>query len=327
MKRREVITLLGGAAAAWPLAARAQQSASPVIGFLGSETPELFAGRMRAFRQGLDETGYVEGRNVTVEYRWALGQSDRLPALAADLVPRRVSVIVTPGESAALVAKAATTVIPIVFRIAGDPVALRLVARLNRPGGNVTGVTGLNVEIGSKRLQVLHELIPAATNIALLVNPTNPSVADANVRDLKLAASRLGLKVHVVRASSEGEFDTAFAALSEARAQALVIGNDIFFATRSKQLAALSARYAVPTISAYRAFAEAGDLVSYGVDIADQYRLAGIYTGRVLHGENPSDMPVQQPTKFEMVINLKTAKTLGLEVPPTLLALADEVIE
>jgi len=324
--RRAFITLFGGAAAAWPLAARAQQ-AIPVIGVLGSETPEVFAGRFAAFRQGLAEAGWTERRNVGFEHRWAYGQTDRLPALAADLVTHQVSVILAPGESAALAAKAATASIPIVFRIAADPVAMGLVASLNRPGGNITGVTGLNVEIGAKRLQVLQELVPAAKKIAVLVNPTNPSVADTNVRDLKLAASKLGLEVAVLSASTEDELEGVFVALVERGAHALVIGNDIFFATRAKQLATLSQRHAVPTISAYRAFAQAGDLASYGVAIPEQYRLAGNYVGRILKGEKPAEMPVQQPTKFELVINLKTAKSLGLTVPPTLLATADEVIE
>ena len=330
MKRREFIALLGGGGlllAAKVKRARGQQAAMPVVGLLGSETPDLFAGRLRAFRQGLGEAGYVEGRNVRFEYRWAHGQSERLPALAADLVAQRVSVMLTPGESAALAAKAATATIPIVFRIAADPVAMGLVASLNRPGGNVTGVTGLNVEIGTKRLQVLHELVPAAKRIAVLVNPANPSVADPNIRDLEQAARKMGLEVSPLHASSEREFESAFAALSERRAQALVIGNDIFFATRAKQLAALSRRHAVPTISGYRAFAEAGNLASYGVDIPDQYRLAGVYIARILKGEKPADIPVQQPIKFDLVINLSTAKALGIDVPANLLALADEVIE
>jgi putative ABC transport system substrate-binding protein len=327
VKRREFITLLGAAAAAWPLSARAQQPDTPAIGVLGSETPELFAGRLRAFHQGLGEAGYVDGRNVRFEYRWADGRSDQLPGLAAELVARRVSVVLAPGEAAALAAKAATATTPIVFRIAADPVAMGLVASLNRPGGNVTGVTGLNVEIGAKRLQVLHELVPAARRIGVLVNPANPSVADPNVRDLEGAAGKLGLELTVLHASSEREFESAFTAVAERGTQAMVIGNDIFFATRGKQLAALSLRHAVPTISAYRTFVEAGDLASYGVDIPDQYRLAGVYTGRILRGERPSDIPVQQPVKFELVINLKTAKILGIEVPANLLATADEVIE
>jgi putative ABC transport system substrate-binding protein len=327
MKRREFITLIGGAAATWPLAARAQQPSIPVIGLLGSESPELFASRLRAFRQGLSDTGYVEGQNVVIEFRWANGQSDRLPGLASDLVQRQVSVILAPGEAAASAAKAATTTIPIVFRIAADPVVMGLVASLNRPGGNVTGATGLNVEIGTKRLEVLHELVPTAKTIALLVNPTNPPVAEANARDVEAAVRILGLEMHVLNASTESEFDAAFAKLKELHADALVIGNDIFFATRAKQLATLTARYAVPSISAYRAFVVAGDLVSYGVDLIDQYRLAGNYTGRILHGEKPDSLPVQQATKFELVINLRTAKALGLKVSPMLLTRADEVIE
>jgi putative tryptophan/tyrosine transport system substrate-binding protein len=326
MRRRNFIALLG-VAAAWSLGVGAQQSTMPVIGLLGSETPELFTGRWRAFAQGLNGMGYTEGQNYIVEYRWAHGRSEELPGLAVDLVRRPVSVIVAPGEAAALAAKAATSTIPIVFRIAADPMQLGLVASLNRPGANVTGATGLNVEIGSKRVEVLHELVPRATSIALLVNPENPSVAKPNVRDMEHAVQGLGLKMHVLHARAESEFDSAFAKLTIVGAHALVIGNDILFATRCKQLAALSARYAMPTISAYRACALAGDLVSYGVDILDQYRLAGVYAGRILKGEKPADLPVQRATEFQLIINAKRARMLGLDVPAKLIALADEVIE
>jgi putative tryptophan/tyrosine transport system substrate-binding protein len=327
MRRREFIWALGGAAAG-PLAARAQQSTlMPVIGLLGSETPELFASRWRAFGQGLSGMGYTEGKNYVVEYRWAQGRAEQLPGLAADLVSQPVSIIVAPGEAAALAAKAATSTIPIVFRIAADPLQLGLVASLNRPGANITGATGLNIEIGTKRVEVLHELVPRATSIALLVNPENPSVAEPNVRDVEHAVQALGLKMHVLHARAESEFDSAFSKLTAIGAHALVIGNDILFSTRCKQLATLSSRYAIPTISAYRACALAGDLVSYGVDILDQYRLAGVYVGRILKGEKPADLPVQRATEFQLIINAKRARTLGLDVPAKLLALADEVIE
>jgi putative tryptophan/tyrosine transport system substrate-binding protein len=328
MRRREFITLFGGATVGWSIAARAQQSAMmPVIGLLGSETPELFASRWRAFGQGLSGMGYTEGKNYVVEYRWAQGRAEQLPQLAADLVSQPVSIIVAPGEAAALAAKAATSTIPIVFRIAADPLQLGLVVSLNRPGANITGATGLNIEIGTKRVEVLHELVPSATSIALLVNPENPSVAEPNVRDVEHAVQTLGLKMHVLHARAESEFDSAFSKLSAVGAHALVIGNDILFSTRCKQLAALSDRYSMPTISAYRACALAGDLVSYGVDILDQYRLAGVYVGRILKGERPADLPVQRATEFQLIINAKRARTLGLAVPEKLLALADEVIE
>jgi putative ABC transport system substrate-binding protein len=327
MRRREFMLLLTSATAAWSVAAHAQRPTMPVIGLLGSETPELFASRWRAVGQGLAEAGFAENRNVIVEYRWAHGENERLAGLAADLVQRQVSVIVTPGEAAVLAAKAATTTIPIVFRIGADPVAMGIVASLNRPGGNITGMTGVNIEIGAKRVQVLHELVPNAKIIALLVNPANPSVAEASAEELQVAVRTLGLKLHVVHASAESEFDAAFAELTARGAKALIIGNDLFFGTRGQQLSALSARHAVPTISAYRSFALAGDLASYGVDIPDQYRLVGVYTGRILKGEKPTDLPVQRAAKFELVINLKTAKMLGLEVSATLLALADQVIE
>jgi putative ABC transport system substrate-binding protein len=326
MRRREFITLVGGAAA-WPLAARAQQPALPVIGFLSSESPDLWTTRVRAFRQGLSETGYVEGRNVAIEYRWADSRYDRLPALATDLVRRAVTVIAAPGSvPAALAAKAATTAIPIVFYVGGDPVEAGLVASLNRPGGNLTGLTTLNVEVGPKRLELLHEMVPTATIFALLVNPTNTN-AETLARDAQAAAGTLGLQLHILHASSERDFDTVFASLVQLRVGGLVIGIDPFIGARSEELAALAVRHAMPTIWNNPEFAAAGGLMGYGSGRTDQFRLAGVYTGRILKGEKPADMPVQQATKVELIINLRTAKALGLEVPPALLARADEVIE
>jgi putative ABC transport system substrate-binding protein len=328
MRRREFITLLGGAAVVWPLAARAQQPAMPVIGYLGSESPDLFADILRAFRQGLNETGFVEGRNVAIEFRWAEGHNDRLPALAADLVRRQVTVIAAPGSTpAALAAKAATTTIPIVFQLGTDPVATGLVASLSRPGGNLTGVTSLNVEVGPKRVELLHELVPTATSIALLVNPTNPALAVALSRGVQVAARTLGLQLYVLNASTEHDLDGAFARLIQLRAGGLVIGTDIFFTSRIEQLAALALRHAMPAIYQYREYAAAGGLMSYGGNHADLARRAGVYTGRILKGEKPADLPIQQVTKVEMIINLKTAKALGITVPLVLLGRADEVIE
>jgi putative tryptophan/tyrosine transport system substrate-binding protein len=327
MRRREFIRLLGGAAATWPMAARAQRPAMPVIGLLGAGSQESDAFRVTAFRQGLYEVGYAEGQNVMIEYRWAEGQYDRFPTLVADLVRRQPAVLVTGSTPAARAAKAATTTIPIVFSIASDPVQLGLVASLNRPGGNLTGVTYLGVEVGSKRLELLHELVPAAKIMALLINPTSPSLAEPESRDAQTAARALGLQLHLLHASTERDLDAVFATLLQLRADALVIGNDAFFVSRSKQLAALAIRHAVPAISAYREFAEAGGLMSYGGSLAAAFRLQGIYTGRILKGEKPGDLPVQQATKVELVINLKTAKALGLTVPLTLQVAADEVIE
>jgi putative tryptophan/tyrosine transport system substrate-binding protein len=327
MNRREILALLGGAAT-WPHVAYAQQPAMPVIGFLGSESPDLFADRVRAFRQGLRETGYVEGQSVTIEYRWAEGHYDRLPALAADLARHKAAVIATAGASfAALAAKAATTTIPIVFQVGSDPVSVGLVASLNRPGGNITGVTTLARELDLKRLELLHELVPTAATIALLVNPTNPSPSSDYEQILQAAARTFGLQLHVLHASTERDFDTVFATLVQMRGAGLVIASDPFFTSRREQLAALTVRYAVPTIYQYREFTAVGGLMSYGGSNTDQYRLVGLYTGRILKGEKPADLPVQQVTKVDLIINLKTAKTLGLTVPLALLTRADEVIE
>jgi putative tryptophan/tyrosine transport system substrate-binding protein len=325
--RRKFLATLGGAAAAWPLAARAQQSTMPVIGFLGSASPDLYAIRLRTFRQALKEAGYVEGQNVSIEFRWAEGQNDRLPTLAAELVHRQVAVIAAAGTPSAVAAKAATATIPIVFGVSVDPVKVELVASLNRPGGNLTGVTSLNVEIGPKKLELLHELLPAATTIAMLVNPTSPSIAEPSTRTLQAAARALGLQLHVLHASTERDFDTVFATLVQLRASGLVIMPDSFFLAHSEQLAALAVRHAVPTVYTYRPFAAAGGLMSYGSDETEYYRLVGIYVGRILKGEKPADLPVQQSTKVELIINLKSAKALGITVPLPLSGRADELIE
>ena len=325
MRRREFITLLGGATA-WPLAARAQQQAMPVIGFINAAPAQSYGPHLAAFLKGLDEKNYVAGRNVMIEYRWAEGYNDRLPSMAADLVHRQVTVIAATTTPAALAAKAATTTIPIVFTTVGDPVQLHLVTSLNRPGGNVTGVTQLNVEVAPKRLELLHELVPTASVVALLVNPINPN-AETNTKELQAAARTLGLELHVLNASTERDFDAVFAKLIQLRAGGLVIGADSLFSSRSEQLAALTLRHAVPTIYQDRDFAVAGGLLSYGTDFRETYHLAGIYTGRVLKGEKPADLPVQQATKVEFYINLKTAKALGLHVPAAMQARADEMIE
>jgi putative ABC transport system substrate-binding protein len=327
MRRRDFIIFLGSTAAMWSLRAHAQQSAMPVIGYLGAQSPAAFASRVRAFRQGLGETGYAEGRNVAIEFRWAEGQHHRLSALAADLVGRQVTVIVAPGGApAALAAKSATTTIPIVFEMGADPIAMGLVGSLNRPGGNLTGVSSLNVEVTPKRLEILHELVPTAAVVAVLVNPTSPT-ADSQWKDLQAAARALGLQLHVLHASTEGEFDTVFVTLLQLRAGGLVVASDTFFATHSEQLAALTVRHAVPAIHQSRDFSTAGGLMSYGGNFVESHRLAGVYTGRILKGEKPADLPVQQVTKVELFINLKAAKTLGVTVPLPLLGRADEVIE
>ena len=300
----------------------------PVVGFLGAESPDLWANRIRAFHQGLSETGYAEGRNVAVEYRWAVGENDRLPALAADLVRRGVDVIVAPASTpAALAAKAATTTIPIVFYVGGDPVELGLVASLNRPGGNLTGVTTLASEVGPKRLELVHELLPTATIVAALVNPTSPDLGERFLRDLRAAAPRFGLQLQILEASTERELDAAFATLAQLKADGLVIANDSFFSARIEKVAALASRHAVPTVFQFREFATAGGLMSYGADFAEACRQVGVYAGRILKGEKPADLPAQQATKAELIINLKTAKALGLTVSTALLVRADEVIE
>jgi putative ABC transport system substrate-binding protein len=329
-KRREFIALVGGGGlllAAKVKRARGQQPAMPVVGLLGATTPHGYAAQLEAFRQGLSEAGFVEGRNVAIEYRWADDQYDRLPALAGDLVRRQVAVIATlGGNTASVAAKAATTTIPVVFHGSVDPVEAGLVASLNRPGGNVTGVVTLNMDTGQKRLELMHELLPAATTIGLLLNPTN-AVAEIQSKDLQAAARTLGLQLRIANASTERDFDAAFATLSQGQVGGLVIGTDGFLVSQSEQLAALTVRYALPTIFQYRAFVTAGGLMSYGGSVTDSYRLSGVYTGRILKGEKPADLPVQQATKVELIINLKTARTLGITFPITLLGRADEVIE
>jgi putative tryptophan/tyrosine transport system substrate-binding protein len=328
-KRRELLTLFGGAAAAaWPAMARAQQPALPVIGVLDSGSAASSADRLRAFHQGLGAMGYIEGRNVLIEYRWAEGHYDQLPALAADLVRRRVTVIAAiGGPPQALAAKATATTIPIVFQVGADPVEMGLVASLNRPGGNLTGVTSLNLEVGPKRLELMRELMPTATTIALLVNPTNAFNSESETKGLQTAARALGLELSVLHASADRELEGIFTALVQQRASGLVIGPDTFLQSRTEQIATLAAQHAVPTVTPYREFAVAGGLMSYGGDIAESWRQAGVYTGRILKGERPADLPVQQVTKVELVINLKTAKTLAITVPITLLGRVDEVIE
>jgi len=326
MRRRKFFKLLGGAAAGWPLVARAQQPVMPVIGFLNGSSPAGYARMVAAFRQGLKETGYVEGQNVAIEYRWAEGHYSRLPAMAADLIHRQVAVLAATSTPAALVAKAATTTVPIVFTTGGDPVQLGLVASLNRPGGNVTGATELTREAVPKRLELAHRLVPGATAVGLLINPKNPS-AETVTRDLEVAATSLGLQFRVLHASTEAEIDQAFTTFRQARAGVLIIGADTLFAGQAEQLGALSIRNSVPAIFDFHPFVETGGLASYGGSIIDAYRLAGSYAGRILKGEKPSDLPVQQVTKVELIINLKTAKALGIEISPTLLATADEVIE
>src|SRR5262245_15663916 len=327
MRRRDFINVIVGSAASWPLTVHAQQSTIPVIGFLSSASPDLFTHRLRAFHQGLREAGYVEGQNVAIKYRWAEDQNNRLPALAAELVHRQVAVIVAGGGTpAAVAAKAATATIPIVFAVAVDPVKVGLVASLNRPGGNLTGVTSLNVDVAQKRLELLHELLPTATIIAVLVNPTSV-LTEPFLQALQPAARALGLQLHVLNASTEHDFDTVFAALVQLRAGALVISPDNFFNTRVEQLAVLSLRHAVSTIYQYRPFVAAGGLISYGSDETEYYRLVGIYAGKILNGEKPANLPVAQSTKVELLVNLKAAKALGITVPQSVQSRADEVTE
>jgi putative ABC transport system substrate-binding protein len=326
MRRREFIALLGGAAV-WPIPTHAQQPAKPVVGFINASSPEGYAQQLAAFLKGLGETGYVDGGNVVIEYSWAKGRVDQLPAMAAALVRRQVDVIAATSTPAALAAKAATATIPIVFETGGDPIQLGLVVQMNRPGGNITGVTQLNAETASKRLELLHELVPTATILALLVNPASPTLANPAIRDLQAAAQKLGLRLQILNASTERDFDAVFASVLQSHAGGLVVGPDPYLNSQANKIGALAASFAVPTIHERFDFVAAGGLMSYGGDIAESYRLAGIYAGRVLKGERPADLPVQQATKVELHINLKAAKALGITFPLSLLGRADEIIE
>jgi putative ABC transport system substrate-binding protein len=327
MRRREFITLLSCAAAGWPLAARAQQPAMPVIGFINAAAQQDYKRQLEAFLKGLGETGYVDGQNVTIEYRWAEGNNDRLPALAAELVGRQVAVIAATSTPAALAAKAATASVPIVFEVGADPVQLGLIGNLNRPGGNVTGVTQTNVEMTPKRLQLLHELLPAARVMALLVNPANEATTETTTREVLAAARALGIELHVLNANIARDVEAAFTKAVELRAGGMVVSGGPFFFSQTENLAARCLQHAMPTIYQFHRFTAAGGLMSYGSEITDAYRLAGVYTGRVLKGDRPADLPVQQATKVEFIINLRTAKALGINVPNTLIGRADEVIE
>jgi ABC-type uncharacterized transport system substrate-binding protein len=327
VNKREFITLLGGAAAAWPLAASAQQQSVPVIGFLDSTSPDPFLDRLRVFRQGLKETGYVEGENVAIEYRWAESQIDRLPQLAAELVRQQVAVIVTGAPPATFAAKAATITIPIVFGVAEDPVTLGLVASLARPGGNLTGINFFSLELAAKRLELLRDLVSGATRVAVLVNPANASITAATLRDVETAARAMGLQIQVLNANTSSEIDAAFATLVRKRPDALFVGSSPFLTARRVQLVQLTAHRAVPATYPGRQYTEIGGLMSYGASLTDAYRQMGVYTGRVLKGAKPADLPVVQASKFELTINAQTARMLGLTIPPTLLARADEVIE
>jgi putative ABC transport system substrate-binding protein len=327
IERRKFLATLGGAAAAWPLAARAQQPAMPVVGYLDAGAPETSARLAAAFRKGLAETGYAEGRNVAIEYRWARNEYDRLPEMASDLVRRQVTVIAAMGATpTALAAKAATKTIPIVFGFGGDPVQTGLVASLNRPGGNITGIVTMNVELAAKRLGLLHELVPGATRFAVLLNANNSATASLT-RDALAAAAPAGWQIEFLAVSTNKDLSAAFASLAQKRADALMVTPELLFVSRRVQLLTLAARHAVPTIYPSREFAEAGGLMSYGSSFTDMHRQAGIYTGRILSGEKPADLPVMQPTTFEFIVNLQTAQALDINVPPTLLARADEVIE